>query len=122
MILAELWKHTYVAYLQETHFQGSGHPLMKDRNYPIAYHTTSNNKAKGVSMLISRLLPWTCKEMKTDLEGLNILIEGLEGQQLFTFANVYFPNQTQSKYLEYLLPIIEEFITIEELFLLLTLS
>lgn len=50
-----------IAFIQETHFKGHGFPLLRNRAFPIGYHATNPvAKTRGVSILISDKIPWTC--------------------------------------------------------------
>lgn len=44
-----------------------------------------------------------------DTLGRYLFVKGQIGQQIYTFANVYLPNLAKVSYLEWLMPMVEEF-------------
>lgn len=59
-----------VILLQETHFKNNTIPILKNKYFPIAYHSTNSQaKSRGVSILISAKIPWTELDTRTDPEG-----------------------------------------------------
>lgn len=92
-VLTELWKpKAQIAFLQETHFQGEPYPIFRDRHHTIGYHCGVNAKSKCVSILFCKSIQWSCSDIKRDDAGRFLLVKGLIGKQVYTFANVYFPN------------------------------
>lgn len=61
-----------------------------------------------MSIPLAKSVPWLCLGIK-DVEGGSLFLNGLIGQQKSTFVNMHFPNTTQVTYLEWILPIVEEF-------------
>lgn len=97
MLLNDLKRaRTDIAFIQETHFKSGAPPCLKNRFFPTTYHATNpTTKSKGVSILIVRTVPWTCRETKVDTDGRYVFIKGLIGGVLVTLATVYAPNDRQ---------------------------
>lgn len=85
-----------VAFIQETHFKTGAPMCLKNRYFPTTYHATNPSaKSKGVSILISGNVPWTCRDTRIDTEGRYVFLKGLIGDVLVTLATVYAPNDRQ---------------------------
>lgn len=82
--------------LQETHFRENNLPVLKNRFYPISYHSTyTEAKSRGVSILISARIPWT----HTDTQGRYLFLKGQMGDMKVTLANLFVPNDHQDTFL-----------------------
>lgn len=105
MLLHDLKKsHTDVAFIQETHFKTDKSPILQNRAFSRAYHSTNfHSKSKGASILISSRLPWQFQEMLVDPEGRYVFLKGLIGGIQFTLATLYAPNEHQDKFLRHLI-------------------
>lgn len=91
--------HIDAAFIQETHFRDDQLPILKNRYYPVVYHSTANlAKTKGVSILLSSRRPWSCQDILTDPEGHFLFIKGLIEVKM-TFASIYVPNDHQDLFL-----------------------
>lgn len=89
-----------VAFIQETHFRDNKLPILKNRFYPVTYHSTNNlAKSKDVSILLSSRLPWSCQNILVDQAGRYIFIKELIGEVKVTFASIYAPNECQDFFL-----------------------
>lgn len=89
-----------VAFIQETHFKTGAPMCLKNRYFPTTYHATNPSaKSKGVSILISGNVPWTCRDTRIDTEGRYVFLKGLIGDVLVTLATVYAPNDRQDLFI-----------------------
>lgn len=87
---------TDLAFIQETHFKGDKFPLLQNKFFPKVYHSTNGNaKSRGVSILISRSVPWTYEDKRADPEGRFLFLRGTIGGVEVTLDNVYVPNSGQ---------------------------
>lgn len=85
--------------LQETHFRENTLPILKNKYYPTAYHSTYfAAKSRGVSILISARIPWTHIDAKTDPAGRSLFLKGQIGDVRVTLANFYVPNDHQDSF------------------------
>lgn len=111
MLLNDLHRHKVkLAFIQETHFKGGSLPILKNKLFPTVYHSTFGTvKSRGVSILISRSVPWKCVDVKTDLEGRYLFLRGDIGGVEVTLANIYAPNSQQDHFITKTLDILEEF-------------
>lgn len=99
-----------VAFIQETHFKHDKFPLLKNRFFPVAYHSTNPAaKTKGVSILISSRLPWQCQAALKDPEGRFVFLRGLVGDTPLTLASIYAPNEHQDTFITSILDKLGEF-------------
>lgn len=94
MLLQDLKRsHSEVAYIQEIHFKEGKVPTLKSSLFPFVYHAFNRiSKSKGVSILISRRVPWNLKDIRTDKEGRFLFLKGTIGGIKVTLATVYVPN------------------------------
>lgn len=77
--------------------------------YPVVYHSSSPiSKAKGVSILIARSVPWSPGIHIADQQGRFLIVKGAIGATRVTLVNVYFPNSNQLPFLRALIPLILE--------------
>lgn len=51
-----------VAFIQETHFKDNKLLVLKNKFFPLAYHSTNKTKSRGVSILLSGRIPWTLRD------------------------------------------------------------
>lgn len=78
-----------LAFIQETHFRGGNLPMLKNKLFPTVYHSThGTDKSWGVSIIISRSVPWKCSNVKTDPEGRYLFLSGDIGSVEVTLANI----------------------------------
>lgn len=76
-----------VVFVQETHFRDDRLPILKNKSFPMTYHSTfPTAKARGVSILLSARVPWK------HLEGRFLFLKGMIGNAKVTLANLYVPN------------------------------
>lgn len=69
-----------IAFVQETHFKENSLPFLRNRSFPIGYHATNPfAKTRGVSILISNKIPWSCTETLLDAGGQYLLLKGKIG-------------------------------------------
>lgn len=111
MLMSDLHHHkANLAFIQETHFKEGNLPILKNKFYPTVYHSTFGpTKSRGVSILISRSVPWKCAEVKTDPEGRFLFIRGDIGGVEVTLANVYAPNSQQDHFIARTLDTLKNF-------------
>lgn len=102
MLLQDLYRHKAdIALLRETHFRGDKLPILRNRTFPLAYHATNPEaKSKGVSILISSKVPWTCLDTVVDPAGRFLFLKGRIGDVKVTLANLYAPNSHQDVFIE----------------------
>lgn len=84
MLLNEL-KHSRadIAFIQETHFKNDKLPILQNKFYPLAYHSTNpTTKSRGVSILISNNLPWKYQDSIKDPTGRFIFLKGSIGESV----------------------------------------
>lgn len=92
---------TNLTVVQETYFRDDKLPLLKNRFFPMAYHSTNlTAKSWGVSVLISSNVPWTCLDTVTDSEGCFLFLKGMIGGVKVTLANFYVPNSHQDLFID----------------------
>lgn len=71
-----------------------------------------SQKAKGVSILIGKQVPWTLKEQWShwsDTEDRTMFVKGQIGARTYTLAALYAPNTAQIQFLEDMLNKLESF-------------
>lgn len=89
-----------IVLLQETHFRENSLPLLKNRHYPMVFHSNyTEAKSRGVSILISSRVPWKLIDSQTDREGRFLFLKGQIGDKTVTLANLYAPNNHQDAFL-----------------------
>lgn len=85
-----------VIFLQETHFRTDNTPKLASHKYPISFHATNPlTKTKGVSILLSKNLPWQLIDSLIDPEGRYVFLKGTIHNRMVTLANIYSPNTAQ---------------------------
>lgn len=94
------WKQT--SFYCRKHFRKNTLPILKNRYYPIVYHSTyTDAKSRRVSILISAKIPWTHLDAKTDPQGWYLFLKGRIGDVKITPASLYIPNDHQDKFLKH---------------------
>lgn len=74
------WLGVVIAFLQETHFRENSLPLLRNRAFPMAYHATNPvAKKRGLSILISSKIQWSCSESLVDTWGQYLFLKGKMG-------------------------------------------
>lgn len=111
MLLHDLKRaHTDIAFLQETHFKTGNPPCLKKWYFPHYYHATNvAARSKGVSILLSTVVPWTCSDTLVDPEGCYVFIKEWIGDKKVTLATIYAPNDRQDAFLPRILNLLAEF-------------
>lgn len=111
MLLDDLKRsHADIAFIQETHFKNDKLPILRNRLYPVTYHSTNlTAKSRGVSILISSKIPWKCQSYTSDPEGRYVFLKGLMGDTQVTLATIYAPNDRQATFLEEAMGKLQEF-------------
>lgn len=100
----------YLTFIQETHFRPDRPPCLKNRFYPLSYHATNMEaKSKGVSILLSIKLPWTCHETLIDSDSRYVFLKGSFGNIWVTPAAVYVPNDHQDIFIRRVLDTLFKF-------------
>lgn len=99
-----------LAFIQETHFKGDKFPLLQNKFFPKVYHSTNvSGKSRGVSILISRSIPWTFGDMRAYPEGRFLFLKGTIGGVEVTLVNVYVPNSGQDHFISQMIDTLLEF-------------
>lgn len=99
-----------IVLIQETHFREDKFPILKNRYYPTAYHSTHiAAKSRGVSIQISASIPWTLVDKKSDQAGRFLFIKGMIGSTKVTIANFYAPNEHQDTFMKRHLKTLQNF-------------
>lgn len=84
---------TDVAFVQETHFKGSGLPFIQNRFFPCVYHASNQEaKSKGLSILISSRVPWSLITRCFDTDGRYPFLKGHISGIKVMLATIYAPN------------------------------
>lgn len=111
MLLHDLKHHRAdLALIQETHFKSSNHPILKNKLFPLAYHSTNgSSKTRGVSILISHKVPWKYTDIRCDPEGIYLFLKGEIGGVQVTLANIYVPNCHQDHFIHKIMETLLEF-------------
>lgn len=82
-----------IVFLQETHFHARKILKLSNKAYPVVYYSPSPiSKAKGVSILLERSVPWSLGTYNIDEQGKFLIDKGLIGATRVTLVNMYFPN------------------------------
>lgn len=90
-----------IVLLQEMHFRENNLPILKNRHYPMAFHSNyTEDKSRGVTILISARVPWSLIDSQTDKEGRFLFLKGQIGDRKVTLANLYAPNDRQDAFLK----------------------
>lgn len=73
--------------------------VVKNRFFPLTYHSTNKTKSRGVFILLSSKLPWTLRGSMIDGEGRFAFIKGLISAVQLTLAIIYAPNEHQDTFI-----------------------
>lgn len=85
-------------------------PCLRNRYFPLSYHASNvAAKFKGVSILLSGKVPWTCDDTLVGTEGHYVFIKGSLGDTQVTLATIYAPNDRQDAFLHRILNLLMEF-------------
>ncbi|CAH2330160.1 Hypothetical predicted protein, partial [Pelobates cultripes] len=100
-LLAAEAQHTRadIVCIQETHFKHNRVPALATKDYPIQYHSTYSTKARGVTILIHKLLSFDLLQLKKDTQGRYLIIQCTINDAIYTIAGIYSPNQNQRNFL-----------------------
>lgn len=80
-----------ICFIQETHLTNSEQqPNIK--HYHKIFSSTFNSKQRGVSILVSKTIPFALHKTAIDPDGRFIIINAAINHTTFTFANIYDPN------------------------------
>lgn len=72
--------HADIAFLMETHFRDDKLPIIRNRFFPVTYHSTNPvAKSKSVSIVISGKVPWACLHTLIDSRGRFLFLKGTIG-------------------------------------------
>ncbi|CAH2284613.1 AP-1 complex-associated regulatory isoform X1 [Pelobates cultripes] len=89
-----------IVYLQETHFKEGSRPKLHDHRYPTGYFSDYHGgKARGTAILLHKRVPLQEMGVQTDREGRFVFLKGTIAGQIYTFANIYVPNQRHYRFL-----------------------
>lgn len=101
MLLLDLhYLKSDIAFVQETYFRDNKLPILKNRSFPLVYHSTHTTaKSRGVSILFSNRVPWSCIESITDPGGGFLFLKDMIGGVKVTLTNLYAPNVNQEVFL-----------------------
>lgn len=85
-----------IAFVQETHFKTGHLPSLKNRDFPHSYHCTNpHSKTKGVSILLSKDIPWQLLDAWDSRDGRYLFVKGLVWNVKVPLKSFYCPNQFQ---------------------------
>ena len=98
-LLRELKKgKPHFVYLQKTHLK-TGHVQKLTNNYTAAHHATNDEaKTKGVSILISKVAPFTLTDRLVAPGGRCVFLKGTYMGKPITLANAYFLNTAHTTF------------------------
>lgn len=103
-------QNTDVLFIQETHFKKNFTPTSKHSFYKQWFNAcTPSQRRKGVAILIGKNLPFVKSEVLTDPEGRYIFLKGKVGDRVFTFANIYAPNDKHIAFFRFVFKRLEPF-------------
>lgn len=84
--------HADILFLQETHIKHSCAHRLRCRWIGQMYHSTFSSKARGVSILIRKNIPFQHLSTKQDINGRYLIVTGTILEKHVTFVNLYAPN------------------------------
>ena len=100
-----------VLFLQETHFKKTYTPTIKNYFYRNWFNScTPLKREKGVSIVISKNVTFKKLDCISDPEGRYILLKGTIDDKIYTFANIYAPNDRQISFLKNVFEALEPFL------------
>lgn len=103
-------RRVHVLFLQETHFKTDHVPVLSTKYYSSWHHSTNPlTKARGVSIGIHKSLPHTLLAEESDPGGRYVFLKLSICNNVFTFANLYLPNQNQALACRTILKRLEDF-------------
>lgn len=98
-----------IAYIQETHFREDRLPVLKNRFFPLTYHSTNKTKSRGTSILLSNRIQWSHRDSMLDPEGRFTFIKGSIGDVQLTLATIYAQNACQDTFIRHTLSKLSNF-------------
>lgn len=100
--------HADILFLQETHIKHSCAHRLRCRWIGQMYHSTFSSKARGVSILIRKNIPFNHLSTKQDINGRYLIVTGTILEKHVTFVNLYAPNFDDPHFFRSLFNIIPE--------------
>lgn len=98
-----------VVLLQETHIKQSNNTILKDRAFPLQWHSNRTSKARGTAILMHRSVQFQEEAVLRDREGRFIAVKGILHGEKVTIASFYAPNSAQISFLDGLFKKLTEF-------------
>lgn len=97
--------------LQETHFKKSYTPVTKHNYYTHWFNACSPaQRRKGVSIVFNKHVQFTKTDIIADPDGRFLFLKGNIGGRIFTFANVYAPNDKQIPFFKMIFTKLDPFV------------
>lgn len=85
-----------IMFFQETHFGSDAIPKCKNK-YTTRFHSTNPYaKSKAVSIAMHKNVKCQILDSKSDSQGRYLFLKTKNGIKIYTIANVYFPNTSQT--------------------------
>ena len=97
-----------IAMLQETHLNATESKKLKQNWVGQSFSSPGGKASRGVSILISKNMPFKSSSVHVDQEGRYIIVSGWLQNEMVTLVNVYAPNILQSKFFASLCPKISQ--------------
>ena len=94
--------------LQETHLNATESKKLKQNWVGQSFSSPGGKASRGVSILISKNMPFKSSSVHVDQEGRYIIVSGWLQNEMVTLVNVYAPNILQSKFFASLCPKISQ--------------
>ena len=95
-----------IAMLQETHLNVTEAKKLRQNWVGQLFSSPGGKASRGVSILISKNMPFKSSSVHVDQEGRYIIVSGWLQNEKVTLVNVYAPNILQSKFFASLCPTI----------------
>lgn len=98
----------HITFLQETHLETLQHDKLKKKWISHVYHSKYNSKARGVAILVSKNVPFTCTNVISDSNGRYIIVSGKIYNTAVILINIYAPNWDDSHFFSKLIELIPD--------------
>lgn len=95
--------------LQETHLNATEPNKLRQKWVRQVFSSPGFKGSRGVSILISKKLPFKFSSMHHDYEGRYVFISGYLQNEKLTLVNLYAPNTQQALFFASLCPVVSQF-------------
>lgn len=85
--------------LQETHLLAVDTPKLKHKRFPFIFHSTSDQKRAGVTILIKDTISFHLMSSIIDTKGRFIILKGTFNSKQYTILSLYAPNSHQLSFI-----------------------